>query len=78
MSVDASRTTARFSALVIDRRRCRSARCLLSIAFQMARSVETQPQHRSFKLDHPIHYPQSLDPGALTAFATRPTAIKSP
>ena len=77
MSVDTSRTTA-LSALVMDRQRWCSARCLLSIAFRVVRIVETQPQHRSFKLDHPIHYPQSLDPGALTASATRPTAIKSP
>jgi hypothetical protein len=77
MSVDTSRITA-LSALVMDRQRCCSAQYIASIAFQMARSAETQPLHRSFKLNHPIHYLQSLDPGALTASATRPTAIKSP
>ena len=77
MSVDTSRTTA-LSALVMDRQRCCSARYSATIAFHMAHNAETQRQHRSFKLDHPIHYPQSLDPGDLTAAATRPTAIKSP
>ena len=73
MSVDTSRTTARF-ALVIDRQRCCSGQYVASIAFQLTRNAETQRQHRSFNL----HYPQSLDPTALTASATRPTAIKSP
>ena len=41
MSVDTSHTTARFSALVIDRQRCRSARCLPSIAFNVAYIAET-------------------------------------
>jgi hypothetical protein len=41
MSVDTSHTTARFSALVIDRQRCCSARCLPSIAFKGARIAET-------------------------------------
>jgi hypothetical protein len=77
MSVDTFRTTA-LSAPIIDRQRCCSAQYVASIAFQMARSAETQPPHRFFKLDHPIHYPQSLDPGALTASATRSIAIKSP
>jgi hypothetical protein len=77
MSVDASRTTA-FTALVMDRQRCCSAQYVANIAFQMARSDETQRQRRWFKLDHPIHGSPSLDPGALTAPNTRPTAIKSP
>ena len=77
MSVDTSRTTA-LSALVMDRQRCCSAQYVASIAFQMARDAGTQRPHRSFKLHHPIHYPQSLDPGALTASATRRTTIKSP
>ena len=34
-------TTACFSALVIDRQRCCSARCLPSIAFKLARIAET-------------------------------------
>jgi hypothetical protein len=51
---------------------------LASIAFQMAGNAETQPQHRSFKPGYTIRYPQSHDLGALTASATRPTAIKSP
>ena len=77
MSVDTSRTTA-FTALVMDRQRCCSAQYVANIAFQMARSDETQHQRRWFKLDHPIHGSPSLDPGALTAPTTRPTAIKSP
>ena len=77
MSVETSCTTA-LSALVIERHRCCSAQYVASIAFQMARNAEAQPQHRSFKPSHPIHYPQSQDLGALTASATRPIAIKSP
>jgi len=77
MSVEISHTTA-LSALVVDRHRCCSAQCVASIAFEMARSDETQRQRRSFKLDHPIQHPQSQDPSALTASATRRTAIKSP
>jgi hypothetical protein len=77
MSVDTSHTTA-LSALVVDRHGCCSGQCVSSIAFEVARGAETQPQHRSFKPGHPIQQPQSQDPGALTASATRPTAIKSP
>jgi hypothetical protein len=78
MSVDTSPTTTHLSALVIDRQRCCSPRCLLSIAFTVVRILETQRQHRSFKPDLPIEHPQSQDPCALTASGTRPTAIKSP
>jgi hypothetical protein len=78
MSVDTSPTTARFSALVIDRQRCCSARCLLSIAFTVVRIVETQRQHRSFKPDLPIQHPQSQDPCALTASGTRHATLKLP
>jgi len=77
MSVDISRTTA-LSAPVIDRRCCRPTQCVPSIAFQMARTAETQRQRRSFKPGDPIRHPQSQDPGALTASAARCTAIKSP
>ena len=77
MSVDTFHTTA-LSALVVDRHRCCSAQCVSSIAFEVARSVQTQPQHRSFKPGHPIQHPQSQHPGALTASANRPTPIKSP
>jgi hypothetical protein len=77
MSIDTSRTTA-LSALVMDRQRCCSAQYVASIVFEVVRSAKTQRQHRSFKPDLPIHYPQSQVPGALTASATRRTAIKSP
>ena len=77
MSVDTSRITA-LSALVIDLQRCCSAQYVASIAFQMARYAKTPRQHYSFQARSPIHYPQSLDPGDLTASSTRPTAIKSP
>jgi hypothetical protein len=77
MSVDTSRTAA-LSALVMDRQRCCSAQYVASIAFQMAGNAETQRQHRSFKLGDPIQHPQPRAPGALTASATRPAAIKSP
>ena len=76
MSVDTSGTTA-LSALVIDRQRCCSAQYVASIAFRMARNAETRRQHRSFTPDHAIQHPQSQDPGALTASATRRAAIKS-
>ena len=78
MSVHTSRTTARLSALVIDRQRCCSARCLLSIAFKVVRIAETQRQHRSFKLDLPIEHPQSQDPRVLTASGARHAKVKSP
>jgi hypothetical protein len=78
MSVDTSPTTARFSAPVIDRQRCRSARCPLSSAFRVVRIVKTQRQHRSCKPDLPIEHPQSQDPCALTACGTRHAAVKSP
>ena len=77
MSVDTSHTTARFSALVIDRQRCYSAQYVPSMVFPVVCSAKTLPQHRSFKPSHPIQYRQSQDPGALTASATY-TAIKSP
>jgi len=78
MSVDTSHTTARASALVINRQRCRSARCLPSIAFKVAGVAETQRQHRSFKPDLPIEHPQSQDPRALRASGTRHATVKSP
>jgi hypothetical protein len=78
MSVDTSHTTARFSALVIDRQRCCSARRLLSIVFRVVRIAETQRQHRSFKPDLPIEHPQSQDPCALTGSGTRHATVKSP
>ncbi|MGC2202881.1 MAG: hypothetical protein WA633_22430 [Stellaceae bacterium] len=78
MSVDTSHTTARLSALVIDRQCCCSARCLLSIAFKVVRIAETQRQHRSFKPDLPIELPQSQDPRALSASGTRHAEVKSP
>jgi hypothetical protein len=56
MSVATSHTTA-LSALVVDRHRCCSAQCISSIAFEVARSAETQPQHRPFKPGHPIQHP---------------------
>jgi hypothetical protein len=48
------------------------------MVFEVVRSAKTQHQHRSFKPGRPIQYPQSQDPDALTASATRRTAIKSP
>jgi hypothetical protein len=78
MSVDTSHTIARFSALVIDRQRCCSARCLLSIAFRVVRIAETQRQHRSFKPDLPIQHSQLRDPRALTTSAIRHAMVKSP
>jgi hypothetical protein len=41
--------TTALSALVVDRHRCCSAQCVSSIAFEVAPSAETQPQHRAFK-----------------------------
>ena len=78
MNLDASHTTARLSALVIDRQRCCSARCLPSFAFKVVRIAETQCQHRSFKPDLPIEHPQSQDPCALTTSGTRHAKVKSP
>ena len=78
MSADTSHTTARFSALVIDRQRCTSAQCLPSIAFKVARSAETERQHHSLKRDRPIQHPQSEDPRTLTGSATRRATVKSP
>ena len=77
MSVDTSRTTALFRAGHRPATCC-STQCVSSIAFQMARSAETQRQRRSFKPGDPIRYSQSQYPGALTASAARRTAIKSP
>jgi hypothetical protein len=77
MSIDTSCTTA-LSALVVDRQRCCSAQYVASIAFQMARNPRNTASAPLRQARSPIHYPQSLDPDALTASATRPTAIKSP
>jgi len=77
MSVDTSHTTA-LSALVVDRHRCCSAQCVSSIAFELVRSAETQPQHRSIKLGDPNPAPTITRSWRLTASATRPAAIKSP
>ena len=77
MSVEISHTTA-LSALVVDRHRCCSAQCVASIAFEMARSDETQRQRRSFNTNLPIERPQSQDPCALTASGTRHAKLKLP
>jgi hypothetical protein len=77
MSVETSRTTA-LAALVTDRQRCFSAQYVASIAFHMARTAETQRQHRSFRPDLPIPHPLLQNPRALAASATRCTTVKSP
>ena len=77
MSAGTSRTTA-LSVLIIDRQRCCSAQYVASIAFEVARSAETQRQRRSFKPGEPIPHPQSQNPSALTVSAARLTPIKSP
>ena len=76
MSVDTSHTTARFSALVIDRLRCcRPDAC--SVLHLASCIAETQRQHRSFKPDLPIQHSQLRDPRVLTTSAIRRATLKS-
>jgi hypothetical protein len=77
MSVDTSCTTAPFCAgrgpatLLLGP--IRTQHCISDGSQRQNTASASLVQTRS-----PIHYPQSQDPGALTASATRPTTIKSP
>ena len=77
MSVDTSRTP-RFPRWSSTGNAAPRPEYVPRMVFEVVRSAKTQHQHRSFKPSRPIQYPQSQDPGALTAWPQHHTAIKSP
>ena len=78
MSVDTSYTTARFPRWSSTGNAAARPDACPALHLRSSRIAETQRQHRSFKPDLPIEHPQSQDPCALTASATRHATVKSP
>jgi len=70
--------TAALPALVIDRQPGRLPQYVASIAVEGARIAETQRDHCSSQLNHPIYNGQSQHPRAFTTSAIRCAVVKSP